>query len=290
MPRWHLVLPGRGTLLVSTDLHGNLADFERLAALFEAALCEDSAGAHWVQLGDVVHGPDDAARAEKPELYGYPDESLRIVEGLLAMQRAHPGRVHFVLGNHDHSHIGGPYTSKFHHDEVAYLEASASAAELAALRELLGEALLAVAAPCGLLLTHGVPDTSLERLEDLDALSLTGEGNDDRQEDVLRSLLTHYGQPDAIAAQVLAHVSRAGSNCASSSTATTGTGGAGSRTGSGACSPRARRRCRGRARGSRDPPAVRVSPGGTGACVRGCGVRVPPAAVHLYAGYDRRNS
>jgi hypothetical protein len=41
----------------------------------------------------------------------------------------------------------------------------------------------AVAASCGLLLIHGAPDASLERLEDLDALSLTGEGNDERQEE-----------------------------------------------------------------------------------------------------------
>lgn len=181
-----------------------------MRSLFEAALREDPAGAHWVQLGDVVHGPDDAARAEKPEFYGCQDQSLRIVEGLLAMQRAHPGRVHFVLGNHDHGHVGGPHTSKFHADEVAYLEAGASAEELAVVRELFGEALLAVAAPCGLLLTHGAPNASLERLEDLDALSFTGEGNDDRQEGVLRSLLTHYRQPDAIATQVLANVSRGG--------------------------------------------------------------------------------
>lgn len=210
VPRRHLILPDRGTLLVSTDLHGNLEDFERLRALFEEAHRADPDGAHWVFLGDAVHGPSDEARESKPDLYGYADQSLLMVQGILAVQQAYPGRVHFVLGNHDHGHVGGPHTSKFHEDEVTWLEASASAEELAAMRRLFEEALLAVAAPCGLLMTHGAPNESLERLEDLDALSLTGEGNDERQEGILRSLLTHYGQPDPIAARVLANVSRGG--------------------------------------------------------------------------------
>ena len=34
----------------------------------------------------------------------------------------YPGRVHALLGNHEHGHIGGPHTAKFAADEVALLE------------------------------------------------------------------------------------------------------------------------------------------------------------------------
>jgi len=39
--RRHVVLPARGVLHVSTDVHGNLADFARLEAVFEAERAQD---------------------------------------------------------------------------------------------------------------------------------------------------------------------------------------------------------------------------------------------------------
>jgi predicted phosphodiesterase len=211
MPKRYVVLPERGTLLVNTDIHGNLEDFERRSQLFEAALREDEEGAHWVILGDIVHGPDDLSRQKHPEFYGYPDESLKIVRGVARMQHAYPGRVHFVLGNHDHGHVGGPHTQKFHRDEVEWLETGAGAEDIATLRTLFQSGLLAVAAPCGLLLTHGAPNAAFESLDDLDTISLSG-GNDARREELLSSLLTHYGQRDDVASKVLDNVSRGGIN------------------------------------------------------------------------------
>jgi hypothetical protein len=38
--------------------------------------------------------------------------------------------VHFVLGNHDHGHVGGPHPRKFHADEVEALEALRDGAEI----------------------------------------------------------------------------------------------------------------------------------------------------------------
>jgi hypothetical protein len=146
--RRHLVLPSYGVALVSTDLHGNRDDFRALERAF-AALGPD---AHWVIPGDVVHAPDAASRAAAPALYDYDDGSMAIVDGVLAQQRAAPGRVHFVLGNHDHGHVGGPHPRKFHGDEVEALEATLTAAELGRMRALFTEALLAVVAPCGAML------------------------------------------------------------------------------------------------------------------------------------------
>ena len=90
-------------LFVNTDVHGNLEDFLRMEAIWRA-----EPDARWVILGDVVHAPDDEARREKPELYDYDDGSLAIVERILDLQGT--GRVHFVLGNHDHAHVGGKPT------------------------------------------------------------------------------------------------------------------------------------------------------------------------------------
>jgi predicted phosphodiesterase len=199
----HTILPAHGHALVSTDIHGNHDDFLALRRAFEAL----GPDAHWVILGDVVHGPDDTARAGKPELYGYPDESFRIVDDILALERACPGRVHFVLGNHDHGHVGGPHTHKFWPDEVAHLEASLSPAQRDAMRELFSRALLAVAAPCGVFLSHGSPDDTLERLDDLDRVEDLARIPDPRLAASVHSFLTHYGQPDAKCARFLERMS-----------------------------------------------------------------------------------
>jgi predicted phosphodiesterase len=201
--RRHVVLPARGVLMVSTDVHGNLADVERLRAIFDA-----EREAHWVILGDVVHGPDAVARASHPEWYGYADESMAVVDAILAAVAAAPGRVHFVLGNHDHGHVGGPHPAKFYADEVAELEEGSSAAQRERLRGLFSRALLAAAAPCGVLMTHGAPDASFERLEDRDDAPLEIADMTAAQARMLRALLTSYGQPPEVCDAMLKQVSR----------------------------------------------------------------------------------
>lgn len=187
----HHILPAHGALLVSTDLHGNHEDLDRLVAVF-TALGPD---AHWVILGDLVHGPDDRARREEPTLYDWPDASARVVETVAALCELHPARVHLVLGNHDHGHVGGPHTAKFYRDEVAQLEGTLDESSVRRLRALFSDALLAVAAPCGVLLTHGSPDDRLERLDDLDRIALHAAQNGPYEQHVLASVLRSYGQP-----------------------------------------------------------------------------------------------
>lgn len=198
-----LVLPDRGVAIVSTDVHGNLEDIRAVRRVFEASGPE----AHWVVLGDLVHGPDDEARAENPPIYGYPDESMRVVEEVVSAQAAAPGRVHFVLGNHDHGHVGGPHTRKFHRDEVAYLEASLSPAEKHTLTELFSNALLAVLSPCGVFMSHGSPPDDLRHIDDLDRIQDLGARQDPYLTKVLAGFLTHYGQRDDVCARFLAAAS-----------------------------------------------------------------------------------
>lgn len=207
MPRRWLRLPNQGTLLVSTDLHGNGADFRALRSLFLSHLERDS-HTHWVILGDVVHAPSEEAKRRRPRLYDYPDESLAIVQGILELQRTHSQQVHFVLGNHDFGHIGGPHTGKFHTDEVENLEAQLDAEGRQTLQKLFTSALLAVVAPCGVLLAHGSPDDTLRSLEDLDAIPLPPTWDNPYHVRLLDTFLTSYGQPGAVTGHLLARLSR----------------------------------------------------------------------------------
>ena len=204
----HLVLPARGALIVNTDVHGNAADFARIEEIFREQLAHERE-THWVILGDVVHAPDDVARRSTPALYDYPDGSMEIVDRIRALEKEHAGHVHFVLGNHDHGHVGGPHTHKFFGDEVIALETGIGPAQTARLRDLFAGALLAVAAPCGVLMTHGSPDQTLTSLAALDDVPLDLAAMTRSQSSMLRSLLTSYGQPDHVCAPMLATVSRA---------------------------------------------------------------------------------
>jgi hypothetical protein len=192
--------------MASTDLHGNLEDFRRLRAVFKG-LDAQGRTPHWVLTGDAVHGPDARMRRARPELYGYEDESWSVVAGIIEMQKAYPGRVHFLLGNHDHGHIGGPHTSKFYADEVGELEAGMSARQIETMHELFRDALLAAVAPCGVLFAHGSPDDRLQRLSDLDAIGYGLGDNDDYHEHLLHTFLRSYGQPADVTDRLLAKVS-----------------------------------------------------------------------------------
>jgi hypothetical protein len=202
----HRVLPEAGWLLVSTDLHGNLEDFDALERLAEAAW-RDGVDLHWAVLGDLVHGPDARAAADTPHLYGFADDSPALIDRLTEAMTRRPGRVHFVLGNHDAGHVGFKHTSKFHPDEVEALEARLSPTQRDRLRALCDGALLALVAPCGLLLTHGAPGDELTSLSLLDG-PLPPARDDEARFRAVNEVLWSYGQQAHVAANVLARVSR----------------------------------------------------------------------------------
>src|SRR5215475_14075803 len=107
MPRV-LTLPGHGILLAATDLHGNLPDFRAVVARFRK-LDDDGMDPQLVVCGDLVHGPA-IARDAWPEHLGtwYEDRTPELLDEADQLQRAFPGRVHYLLGNHEHAHLGGP--------------------------------------------------------------------------------------------------------------------------------------------------------------------------------------
>jgi Calcineurin-like phosphoesterase len=202
-----LRLPSNGRLLISADMHGNHEDFRRLSAYF-TSLRQKEPETHWVILGDAVHGPSLEASMKNQELYGYQDESWVIVEGIIALQERHPGRVHFLIGNHDYGHIGGYHTSKFYDDEVEHLEASLSTEQLQRLQEFLRGAMIAAVAPCGAFLAHGAPEDCIENLRDLERIMLPAQDHESRT--ILRSLITSYGQPRETAERFLRAASNPG--------------------------------------------------------------------------------
>ncbi|MBK7857424.1 MAG: metallophosphoesterase [Archangiaceae bacterium] len=171
MPRL-LRLPERGKLLAATDLQGNLGDFERLLTHLDAA----GPDAWLVLTGDLVHGPDEDTFNHWPDHLGarYRDESPRLVEAFIEAQRARPGRVHCLLGNHDHAHIGGPATAKFHDDERAALEARLSPQGRARLKELISSFPLVAVGRCGAVLLHAAPGAAFDDAAQLDGLKLDG--------------------------------------------------------------------------------------------------------------------
>ncbi len=200
-----LVLPDRGTLLVSTDLHGNLEDFLALEARAEAAWRAGD-DLHWALLGDLVHGPDDRARQQMPDLYDSDDESPALIDRLFELKQRQPQRVHVVLGNHDVGHLGFPHTSKFHPDEVEALEVRLSSTQLERMRSLFSTGLLVLVAPCGLLLSHGVPGDALTSLSLLDGVLPPTKDQNERFRAV-NELLWSYGQSAPIAASMLERIS-----------------------------------------------------------------------------------
>ncbi len=200
MPPRVLPLPARGLLLVSPDLHGNWEDFCRLKAIFTEMLAEDP-DAQWVQLGDVVHGPDPKARPRWPELYDFEDASEALVQGFVDLQDHVPGQVHVILGNHEWAHIGGRPTRKFWPDEAAHLEGQMSAAGHAALDRLLERAPLLVTTPCGALLSHACCADVFTTPADLDAIPLPASRA--AHMEVLDGLLRPRAQPPEVTDRLL---------------------------------------------------------------------------------------
>jgi hypothetical protein len=165
-----LHLPAHGRLLVATDLQGNLRDFERMADIFGAALVESEGDAHLLFTGDLIHGPH-LEEEEWPDFLGeyYRDASGEVIERFCELRERHPGKVHAILGNHEHAHVGGPHTAKFAPDEVALLEEILGPERAEWLRGVLFELPLCAVAPCGLVFTHGAPAADIKSIADVES-------------------------------------------------------------------------------------------------------------------------
>ncbi|GAB3848058.1 metallophosphoesterase [Dactylosporangium cerinum] len=167
-----VVLPDRGTLLVGTDLHGNLADFHAIVRRF----VELGTESHLLLCGDLVHGPALSPDAWPDHLGSYyTDASVELLDEAWRLQQRFPGRVHYLLGNHEHAHLGGPRLEKFHPDEARHLEDTYGPGRFAEVRDwLAGWPLAAVAPAAGIVFTHAAPHAVIDGAADLEAAPLAG--------------------------------------------------------------------------------------------------------------------
>jgi hypothetical protein len=188
---------------VCTDLQGCLRDFQRIAAVFRAAH-EQSGDAYLLFTGDLIHGPR-LAREQWPDFLGeyYLDQSAELIEAFLRLSQRHLGRVHALLGNHEHGHIGGPHTAKFAPDEVRALESELGRARTASLRALLRRFPLIAVAPCGAVFSHAAPAAEISSPADIEAAQvdagLSGAAIDVLSDPVLGPLLwARTAEPAAV--------------------------------------------------------------------------------------------
>jgi Calcineurin-like phosphoesterase len=170
-----LILPRQGVLLAATDLHGHLRDFRAVVARFQE-LGDNGVDPQLMFCGDLVHGPSIGEDAW-PEHLGtyYEDQSRELLDEAAHLERTFRGRVHYLLGNHEHAHLGGPRLDKFHPDEAAHLENRYGVGEFEPVRRwIAGWPWVAVAPAAGLVLTHAAPHAQITSPADLDAVRLDG--------------------------------------------------------------------------------------------------------------------
>jgi hypothetical protein len=125
--------------------------------------------------GDLIHGPD-CEPEQWPEFLGshYVDQSGAVLEEFIMLQREFPSRVFCLLGNHEHSHVGGPHTPKFWPDETAHFEAVVGPRKTERYKVLFGSLPLVAVAECGLVMTHAAPNVKMNGPEDIEQLGYEG--------------------------------------------------------------------------------------------------------------------
>lgn len=203
-----LRFPDQGRLLVCTDLQGCLRDFERMAELFHQAHTRARGNAHILFTGDLIHGPH-LDPSDWPDFLGeyYRDASMDVVEGFVALRERFPGRVHAIMGNHEHAHVGGPHTAKFAPDEVELLETIIGPVKSARLRSILRTLPIAAVAPCGVVFTHGAPAAEIRSIKEVEDVVLDGFDEDSPLDifevPVVGQLLWARSAPDAVARRFL---------------------------------------------------------------------------------------
>lgn len=153
-----------------------MRDYLRFVEIFEQALLDHDGDAHCIFTGDLIHGPHIDPE-DWPDFLGeyYRDASGEVMIAYAGLAARYPGRVHALLGNHEHGHIGGPHTAKFAADEVLLLEQILGPSGTARMRGIIHTFALAAVSKCGAIFTHGAPAAQIDSIADLEAADLSGE-------------------------------------------------------------------------------------------------------------------
>jgi hypothetical protein len=152
-----------------------MRDFQRIVQLFEEALLEYQGDAHILFTGDLIHGPHIDPE-DWPDFLGeyYRDASGDVMIAYAGLAAQFPGRVHALLGNHEHGHIGGPHTAKFAADEVALLEQILGPTGTTRMCSIIHTFALAAVSKCGVVFTHAAPAAQIDSVSELEAADLSG--------------------------------------------------------------------------------------------------------------------
>jgi hypothetical protein len=154
-----------------------MRDFQRMVEVFEQCLLANDGDAHLIFTGDLIHGPHIDPE-DWPDFLGeyYRDASGEVMIAYAGLAAQYPGRVHALLGNHEHGHVGGPHTAKFAADEVALLEQILGPTGTARMRGIIHTFSLAAVSKCGAVFTHGAPAAEINSIADVEAADLSGIG------------------------------------------------------------------------------------------------------------------
>lgn len=94
-------------MIVVGDLHGRYDNLELILADKDNWAAVKEGRAHLLFLGDVIH---PSTSTGDMEALNY--DSFRILLLVLSLRAENPGTVHYILGNHENAHVGGPATAK----------------------------------------------------------------------------------------------------------------------------------------------------------------------------------
>jgi hypothetical protein len=165
-----LHLPASGRAIISTDLHGNLPDFNQVVESFRKCLEENDGNAYMLFTGDLVHG-SCYSRKIWPEHLGsfYADQTEELIDSFIDLKDEFPTRAFSLIGNHEHSHIGGPHTRKFHKDpsETEFLEQTIGPEKTEVFKALFRTFPIMALIGKGIVVTHGAPRVLLAGYEEI---------------------------------------------------------------------------------------------------------------------------
>lgn len=125
--------------------------------------------------GDLVHGPN-CEPEDWPDFLGahYVDQSGELVEEFMALQQAYSEQVACLIGNHEHSHVGGPHTPKFWSDETLHFEQTVGPARTERYKQLFQSMSVVAVSSCGVAVTHAAPNIQLRGPEEIDGIRFEG--------------------------------------------------------------------------------------------------------------------
>jgi len=174
-------LPGKGKALIVTDIHGNLADFERYMEIWNDLKRREN---HLILTGDYIHG-----------MFGVEDGSIEILGKVMGLYNE--DGVHLLLGNHEWSHIAGEDVYKAGVNQTLEFESRVEEKfgedrehQLGLYIDFFKKLPLAARTENGVFISHAAPARNIGGIEDI--INITGEGYEMDNDNLFELLWSRY--------------------------------------------------------------------------------------------------